>query len=371
MPCKGRAPGASKCHAHEESRCRKVLVVIGDDTQPMPADSLIAWWLAQGASYAVLPMIPQVSSGAIRRLLPPEVHRFHTISFTVSPGERVDDVLALAGVTTEDRRVFISYRQQETREIAEQLFEELEKHRFAVFLDRFRMLPGADFQERLTDELAHKSMVLVLESPTILLSPWVGHELTFARVHELGRLAVQLPGAVLVPWIDSELRVMVDGSELEPPASRSVAVSAEQRLGSVALQRVITALVAEHGRALLRRRAALIDAMRMALARRGIADQRLDPRGHLHVMVTTGGSKREYVLWATPRPPEVDDFRMAHTVCDPGPHPSGVIMVPVHYGEVRRRERSEWLAKRSLVRLHDIGRIEAVADRISHGEDLP
>ena len=50
---------------------------------------------------------------------------------------------------------FVSY--------ADQLFDALTHARFDVFFDRFRVDPGVDFQRRLTEELAHKSMVLLLE----------------------------------------------------------------------------------------------------------------------------------------------------------------------------------------------------------------
>jgi len=285
--------------------------------------------------------------------------------------ERLDDVLALSGLAPEDRRVFISYRRAEALEVAEQLFEVLEKNRFDVFVDRFRIAPGYDFQERLTDELAHKSMILVLESATILQSPWIEYELAFAQQHELGRLAIHLPGGAKVPWLDDENRVVVAPGELSPPLSGpDASVNAAQRLESVALDRVVSRLVAEHTYALLRRRVALLDAVRVALAIRGVTNQRVDQRGHLHAVASTAKGPKEYVVWATPRPPEIDDFRVAHAVCAPGPEPAGALVTPAVFREARRRERYDWLAARSNVQLRDAGRIGEIADRIAAGIDL-
>jgi len=305
------------------------------------------------------------------RLLPKEIAHLNVAAWSRSPAEHLDDVLALSGLAPEDRRVFISYRRTEALEIAEQLFEVLEKNRFDVFVDRFRIAPGYDFQERLTDELAHKSMILVLESPTILQSRWIEYELAFAQELELGRLAIHLPGGTKVPWLDDENRVVVAPGELSPPLSGAGAtVTAERRLDTIALDRVVACLVAEHTLALLRRRVVLLDALRVLLTIRGVTNQRLDQRGHLHVVSKAPKGLREYVVWATPRPPEIDDFRIAHGVCAPGPDPTGALVTPAVFRETRRRERYEWLAARSHVELRDAGRIGEVADRIAAGIDL-
>jgi hypothetical protein len=133
---------------------------------------------------------------------------------------------------------------------------------------------------------------------------------------------------------------------------------------------VVSRLVAEHTHALLRRRVVLLDALRVALTIRGLTDQRIDQRGHLHAVATTQKGPREYVVWATPRPPEIDDFRVAHSVCAPGPEPTGALVTPSVFREARRRERYEWLAARSHVQLRDAGRIGEIADRIAAGVDL-
>ena len=54
----------------------------------------------------------------------------------------VSAILARAGVTSVDRRVFISYRRVETEPIAGQLFESLTRLNFGVFLDTVSVDPG-------------------------------------------------------------------------------------------------------------------------------------------------------------------------------------------------------------------------------------
>jgi TIR domain len=368
VPCNGRVDKGDLCHAHDDAACRKVLVIVGDSTAVVPPEPFFDWWLTRGPSYAVLPMLPLRAEPT--KVLPRALQHLNVAYWSRSPAEHLDDVLALTELASDDRRVFISYRRHETLEIAEQLFEVLEKHRFDVFVDRFRIPPGYDFQERLTDELAHKSMILALESPTFLASPWIEYELAFAKEHELGRLAVHLPGGVPVPWLEDDYRVPVSPDELVPPILGAGAVTDLHRVGPVALDRVLSRLAEEHSRALLRRRAVMLDALRLALTMRGVTDQRFDQRGHLHVIAPAGAGGREYVVWATARPPEIDDFRIAHRVCAPGPNPAGALITPAVFREARRRERDQWLAARSEVQLRDAGRIGEIADSIAAGADL-
>ena len=75
--------------------------------------------------------------------------------------------MSRADITTEITRIFISYRRLETLPVALQLFDRLTHEGFDVFLDRFSIPPGYDFQRRLNQELEDKSMVILLESGSL------------------------------------------------------------------------------------------------------------------------------------------------------------------------------------------------------------
>jgi hypothetical protein len=79
-------------------------------------------------------------------------------------------ILAACGIGSSSPRIFISYVRCDTTPIADQLFDALHREGFEVFLDRFSIEPGADFQVRLTEELSHMGFILVLESRNILSS---------------------------------------------------------------------------------------------------------------------------------------------------------------------------------------------------------
>jgi TIR domain len=95
-------------------------------------------------------------------------------------------LLSRADVTSSESLIFISYRRLETLPFALQLFDRLTHEGFEVFLDRFSIPPGFDFQRRLTRELEDKSMVLLLESTGVKDSKWIQHEIDFAKRTRLG-----------------------------------------------------------------------------------------------------------------------------------------------------------------------------------------
>lgn len=382
-PCGGRQRGMYACRVHTDPEAAKVLVVVGDGETPIPSAPSVAKWRARGSDYSVVPVLKYPRAGGttplkIETLLPPELQLLQVALWFGSPREVVGDILAEAYVMPVDRRVFISYRRKETLELAEQLFEELSKHRFDVFVDRFRIEPGRDFQERLKDDLAHHGLAVILESPGLIGSAWVVEELAYMTQHQLGRIAVNLCGAPETPQVDPDLRVYVGMAELTQQSQPAATVQPEQRLLPATLARVVAAIIAEHNRSYARRRSYLMESLRAALAQRGITDQRLDSQGHLHVVSSAPGrGPREYVIWTNPRPPEVRDFRSAHRVCmgSTAPYPStpyfqGAVVIPAAYQEARRHGDAMWLANRSAVALVDIGALDRLVLSIEQGADL-
>ncbi len=62
--------------------------------------------------------------------------------------ECIPAILSRSGLSLPDQRIFISYRRLEAQPLAEQLFDALTHEGFDVFLDRFSIRPGIDFQTR-------------------------------------------------------------------------------------------------------------------------------------------------------------------------------------------------------------------------------
>lgn len=91
------------------------------------------------------------------------------------------------------RRLFISYKRDESSTVAIQLFEQLEKKGFDVFLDTHSIRPGEPFQEELWHRMADTDVVVLLNTPGFLNSNWTTQELAKANSMSIGILQIIWP----------------------------------------------------------------------------------------------------------------------------------------------------------------------------------
>lgn len=91
------------------------------------------------------------------------------------------------------RRLFISYKRDESSAVAIQLFEQFEKNGFDVFLDTHSIRPGEPFQEELWHRMADTDVVVLLNTPGFLKSNWTTQELAKANSMSIGILQVIWP----------------------------------------------------------------------------------------------------------------------------------------------------------------------------------
>jgi len=109
------------------------------------------------------------------------------------------------------RRLFISYKRDESSTVAIQLFEQLEKNGFDVFLDTHSIRPGEPFQEELWHRMADTDVVVLLNTPGFLNSNWTTQELAKANSMSIGILQVIWPSHKLER--DAELSVPLQLSD--------------------------------------------------------------------------------------------------------------------------------------------------------------
>lgn len=91
------------------------------------------------------------------------------------------------------RRLFISYKRDESSTVAIQLFEQLEKNGFDVFLDTHSIRPGEPFQDELWHRMADTDVVVLLNTPGFLNSNWTTQELAKANSMSIGFLQLIWP----------------------------------------------------------------------------------------------------------------------------------------------------------------------------------
>jgi hypothetical protein len=90
------------------------------------------------------------------------------------------------GLLRLSRRLFISYKRDESSKVAVQLFEQFEDAGFDVFLDTHSIRPGEPFQEELWHRMADTDVIVLLNSPEFLKSPWTTLELAQANTMSIG-----------------------------------------------------------------------------------------------------------------------------------------------------------------------------------------
>ncbi|MBW8874012.1 MAG: toll/interleukin-1 receptor domain-containing protein [Acidobacteria bacterium] len=345
--------------ARLEPSCRKVLLLVGSETAALEEKPWFAPWLALEPLHLTLPVFPLAARQGVTTLLPPGFRRFNVEFWSRSIAEALPAIFALAGLTSESARIFISYRQKESAALAIQLFDALAHENFDVFLDHFRIAPGVDFQTRLTQELGDKSMVLLLESAGILDSEWTLYEINVAKTCGLGLFALQPPGGRPAPGIDESVRRHLSAGDF---AGGSFSASAV--LEPEVLRDVVERVKREHDRALVQRRQALRLSLQGALWREKVYGHFFDEYGILHVPIRE--KSLEYRVWLTPRPPELPDFQTTSQYARAPVR--GVVIGLSRLMEPLRMQRTGWLAGLCQIALVDEGHLMEAAGRMARGE---
>lgn len=248
------------------------------------------------AQIPVLPLMRDSEPGKVSEKLPPSIRRVNAADWHEARGLAIATLLRMLGLGEPERKVFLSYFQRESTPIAVQLHTRLAQAQFEVFLDRFAVPPGDDFQRRLDEDLGDKAFVLLIESPGLRTSHWVEHEIAYAHSHRIGVLAVTLPGtadAQLVPAVDEAFRVRLEPHDLE-----------DGELTPEALLRVLDRVELAHARELRRRREQLLGSLRDKLFMDGCT---CEPVAEWAVLATAPG-KKSTVFLVTPRRPRADDL---------------------------------------------------------------
>jgi hypothetical protein len=371
----------------QEPLRQKLLVILCGGT-PVADLPWFAPWLEQKPDRAVLTVFRK---GASPDALLPDgpLRAINSQFWDKNVRESLTAILSLTGLTLEDQRIFVSYRRLEAQPLADQLFDALTHEGFDVFLDRFSIQPGINFQQRLRQELADKSMVLLIESALAHTSEWTNHEIQFAKRYQLGLLALQLPDREEpLGSIDADLRMKLESRRHLPPDDPRAAKLQEHFLheplekpnpeyatkgkqppnyrqwGPLTddkLSEVVALAKSVHDQAVFRRRRFLRDNIACTLKNAGLNP---DPVRSDGLMIVK--AKLDYALWITTRPPELADFRTPHARVRP-PGEKGVVVGPTAALEAGRKDRLEWLRDRSGFACIDTDDVPDAAERMKAG----
>jgi hypothetical protein len=287
--------------AGEEPVVVAYLASEGAARDPRIAESLER---ARREAYSVLPI---GRDSHVAGALPATIERLNAMAWSGNEAEVALRVLEQFGLAERQRKLFLSYRQSETSALALQLRRALSERRFDVFLDRFSVPPGDDFQRRLNIELADKAFLLLLESPSAVGSDWVQHEVAFALGHRIAVLGLCMPNtdpAQQFEVVDEAFRLRLgDGDVVAGPGGAGDPEDAV--LTDAALARVLREIEMRYSRQLRRRRLQLLGSLNdlffeAGYSRRPIADWAL---------LAGTGAAPDRVCLITPRAPVPHDFK--------------------------------------------------------------
>lgn len=91
------------------------------------------------------------------------------------------------------RKIFVSYKRQESTSVAIQLFEALESHNFDVFLDTHSVGKGQPFQDELWHRMTDCDVIVLLNTPEFLNSHWCKEEFAEAGAKQIGIVQLVWP----------------------------------------------------------------------------------------------------------------------------------------------------------------------------------
>lgn len=116
-----------------------------------------------------------------------------------------NNILEAFSLLRKNRRVFISYKRDESTSAAIQLYEALERSGFDVFLDTHSIRPSEPFQDELWHRMADSDVVVLLNTSNFLGSMWTTQELATANKLLLGIVVVSWPEHSIKNHKDAEI----------------------------------------------------------------------------------------------------------------------------------------------------------------------
>ena len=358
---------------------RKLLVLVASADSQLDDIDWYEKWNDDDAHANVMVALPgkakyeDLFTPAVRSRQDHLLRRVNASMWQERVAEIVPGILSRAEITSETSRVFVSYRRLETLSLALQLFDALTHEGFEVFLDRFSIPPGFDFQRRLNQELADKSMVLLLESMFIRKSEWTQHEIDFTLRNRLGLLVVRMPGLAAESSVAAGDATPLDKSDFLQTEGKDMldetgaAYKQWGELTQQALARVVKDTKRVHAEALFKRRHRLRADIVATFMAKGVPVQysAVGP-----FQVSENGV--DHLICTTARPPEVNDFHDLHSSCSTqtGLPRQGALVGPLAAFEPDRKRRLAWLEEVSRCACFDEGNLGELASWVLTGKRI-
>lgn len=181
-----------------------------------------------------IPVLPVVSDLAkVHEEIPPILRPLNCLAYSEGGAQRVTTaLLECAGLLPRQRRVFVSYRRNEARQAALQLFDALSSRLFDVFLDTYDIALGEDFQSVLWHRLCDSDVLVMLDTPNYFTSRWTSAEFGRALAKGISVLRVGWPDSTPSVRTATASRAELLPEEVDPSTGRL----ADEAIARICLQ---------------------------------------------------------------------------------------------------------------------------------------
>jgi hypothetical protein len=210
---------------------------------------------------AVVPVVPDLKSYS--RSVPSSLRPVNGLELSSADPKMIrvcTAALEAMKLLPRQRRLFLSYRQAESRSVALQLFEHLSSKNFEVFLDTHGVPVGSDFQEVLWHRLSDSDALIMLDTPGYFESRWTSQEFGHALAKSFVPLRIGWPGVVPHRRSLAAVSMQLEESDFDAPGSF---------LTKSGLHRVTLEIERVRSRGLAVRNSEMLGAIRVAVLKVG------------------------------------------------------------------------------------------------------
>ena len=354
--CNGPAP--LRCRGHGQSASSCVLALVGDGGVLNDYSGAVGHWtslLAKDPRYRVVPICPPSGRSSMVAALPAGLRDLNIFEWTRTPVDAASRVLGAADLISRDYRVFISYRQEDGQDNADDIFGALAYAGFDVFLDRVRIGAGTHIPDRIREELAHKAIVLVLETPLASKSAWVAQEVAIAASNRLGILAVHFPGGAQIASLSSRRRYVLKPLEYDQSSNR---------LTKSGIDEICRRVADLHTFWLVRKHYQIQRALSNTLLYRGLTNHRITANSCLDV-VPVWSPKTVCSIKTSPRMAALEDFRDLDNSAALADSWRRAVLGPGAFAAGERQMNMRWLSDKLKAGLFDESEMKRVADLLA------
>ena len=184
----------------------------------------------------ILPVVSDLT--VFTQQIPTELHNINGFPLASNNDieKLVSSILEGFSLLRISRRLFISYKRDESTSVAIQLFEKFEKSGFDVFLDTHSIKPGEPFQEELWHRMADTDVVVMLNTPNFIKSQWTTQELAQANAMSIGVIQLVFPNHKLEREAELSIPIQLTDKDFD----NCVLGTSTKRLTESSIQKIIS-----------------------------------------------------------------------------------------------------------------------------------